>query len=339
MTPLPPSSIRIVASQDPASGSGALPTPAEDGAGLDADGPAQSPPARPLGAPRYDLDVVVAGLRASRDVTHNIRRGGRIRRAPSIGVLNGVVDELTAALFPSHHGPGDLRPSDFDAFVRGTLNGALSVLEQEILHGLDFKHDDRGSDAAREAEALSITQAFSATLSAVRSALVADLGAFGGAASAAAGLPERLLADVGVGAIIGFRLAHVLDGLGASLVARLVSAVARRRTGVDIHPGATIGSGFCIVGGQGIVIGEGTVLGSGVRLHGAVTLGSADAAARSSAGAPVIEDDVTIYPGATILGPVTVGRGSVIGGGVWLTGDVPPHSRIVQAAPRTVPPA
>ena len=331
MTPLPTPSIRIVASDVPVSGADARPAPAQDGT-PGSGAPAPPSPGRPPAAPRYDLDVVVAGLRASRDVTHNIRRGGRIRRAPSIGVLNGVVDELTAALFPSHHGPGDLRPSDFDAFVRGTLNGALSMLEQEILHGLDFGTDDRGSDAAREAEALAITQSFGATLSAVRSALVADLGAFGGAASAAAGLPERLLADVGVSAIIGFRLAHVLDGLGAGLVARLVSAVARRRTGVDIHPAATIGSGFSIVGGQGIVVGEGTVLGSGVRLYGAVTLGAAEAA-----GAPVIEDDVTIYPGATILGPVTVGRGSVIGGGVWLTDDVPPRSRVVQGAPRSTP--
>jgi serine O-acetyltransferase len=145
-----------------------------------------------------------------------------------------------------------------------------------------------------------------------------------------------------VGAIIGFRLAHVLDGLGAPLVARLVAAVARRRTGIDIHPAATIGSGFSIVGGQGIVIGDGTVLGSGVRLYGAVTLGAlgegsrADVRGPRPGSAPVIEDDVTIYPGATILGPVTVGRGAVIGGGLWLTESVAPGTRVVQASPRRV---
>ena len=139
-------------------------------------------------------------------------------------------------------------------------------------------------------------------------------------------------------AIVHHRLAHLLYGLGAPVVARIISEVANSRTGIDIHPGANIGAAFFIDHGTGVVIGETAVIGRRVRLYQAVTLGARSfptdvegALRRGHARHPIVEDDVVIYAGATILGRITIGAGSVIGGNVWLTRSVPPGSRISQA--------
>jgi len=122
------------------------------------------------------------------------------------------------------------------------------------------------------------------------------------------------------------------------LIARIVAELAHGQTGIDIHPGASIGSGFFIEHGTGVVIGETAVIGSNVRIYQAVTLGAkrfpTDADGKLQKGLarhPVVEDDVVIYAGATVLGRVTLGRGAVIGGNVWITQDVAPGSHVTQA--------
>ena len=124
-------------------------------------------------------------------------------------------------------------------------------------------------------------------------------------------------------------------------MARLIAEIAHARTGIDIHPGANIGSGFFIDHGTGVVIGETALIGRNVRLYQAVTLGAKRFATdddghlqKGGARHPTVEDEVVIYAGATILGRVTIGRGSTIGGNVWLTRSVPPGSRIAQASTR-----
>jgi serine O-acetyltransferase len=130
--------------------------------------------------------------------------------------------------------------------------------------------------------------------------------------------------------------------LGAPLLARIISEIAHSATGIDIHPGAQIGDSFFIDHGTGVVIGETAVIGRHVRLYQAVTLGAKrfttdDTGALLKGGArhPIVEDDVVIYAGATILGRITIGRGSTIGGNVWLTRSVPPGSHITQAQARS----
>jgi serine O-acetyltransferase len=125
------------------------------------------------------------------------------------------------------------------------------------------------------------------------------------------------------------------------MLARLVAELAHGATGIDIHPGATIGPGFFIDHGTGVVIGETAEIGSSVRLYQAVTLGAKrfelDGDGHVKKGAPrhpILEDEVVVYAGATILGRVTIGRGSSIGGNVWLTRSVPPGSHISQASAR-----
>src|SRR5205823_13135633 len=142
----------------------------------------------------------------------------------------------------------------------------------------------------------------------------------------------------GVTAITHHRIAHELYSMGLPLLARIIAELAHSTTGIDIHPGATIGAAFFIDHGTGVVIGETAVIGERVRLYQGVTLGAKsfplDAQGRPVKGVdrhPIVEDDVVIYAGATILGRVTIGRGSSIGGNVWLTRSVPPGSTIKQA--------
>ena len=151
---------------------------------------------------------------------------------------------------------------------------------------------------------------------------------------------EALYAFPGIFAVTRHRIANILYHLEVPLLPRLIAENAHHRTGIDIHPGATIGREFFIDHGTGIVIGETAVVGNRVTLYQGVTLGAksfpVDAEGRLVKGLPrhpIIEDDVTIYASATVLGRVTVGRGSVIGGNVWLTHSVPPNSRVSQAAP------
>jgi len=129
--------------------------------------------------------------------------------------------------------------------------------------------------------------------------------------------------------------------LGLPLIARMIAEIAHSITGIDIHPGARIGPSFFIDHGTGVVIGETSIIGERVRLYQAVTLGAkrfpADESGvliKGNARHPIVEDDVVVYSGATILGRITIGTGSTIGGNVWLTKSVPPNSHITQAQAR-----
>ena len=161
---------------------------------------------------------------------------------------------------------------------------------------------------------------------------------------AARSVDEVLLCYPGVLAMIHHRLAHELYKLGLPLLARIVAELAHAQTGIDIHPGAQIDEGFFIDHGTGVVIGETAVIGKRVRLYQAVTLGAkrfpTDAEGNLQKGLPrhpVVEDDVVVYAGATILGRVTLGKGAVIGGNVWITDDVKPGASVTQASLQNAP--
>jgi serine O-acetyltransferase len=153
---------------------------------------------------------------------------------------------------------------------------------------------------------------------------------------------EAIYAYPGLFAITRHRIAHIFYELDVPLLPRLIAEDAHRRTGIDINAGATIGREFFIDHGTGVVIGETAIVGDRVTLYQGVTLGAKSFQVDKATGYlvkgkprhPILEDDVTIYASATVLGRVTVGRGSIIGGNVWLTHSVPPNSRIAQAAPQ-----
>ncbi len=288
---------------------------------------------------RLELEDVIDQLRQSRDVTHNIRHEGRIRELPSTAIVMDVLDGLVTSLFPTHLGPPGLTRDGVDIFVSNTLYTAMNRLQDQVRRGLQF--DQSGLQPAEaKRKALDIVRDFAQALPDIRAVLVSDLKAAYESDPSAGSLAEVLLCYRSSTAIIDYRLAHALHNLGARLVARVISDLAHATTGIDIHPGARIGGSFFIDRGTGVVIGETAVIGENVRLHQGVTLGASEFTGieakpeKGSLRHPVIEDNVVIHSGATILGRVTIGRDSVIGGNVWLTESVPPGSIITQAKNR-----
>ena len=290
---------------------------------------------------RWQLDRLVAELRVSREETHSLRKDGIApHRAPSQDRLTEVVNHLTEALFPRHYGPFDLDGENIDYFVGHRLSVALESLSEQIHRAALFIGDEL-SPGFRRPDADDLTRCFAAQLPAVRGLLVSDLRAAFVGDPAAKSFPEILIGYPGMTATIHHRLAHILHGLGAQLIARLIAEIAHARTGIDIHPGATIGCGFFIDHGTGVVIGETSIIGENVRIYQAVTLGARHfptdeegKLVKGNARHPIVEDDVVIYAGATILGRIVIGRGSTIGGNIWLTQDVPPNSVVTQASVR-----
>jgi serine O-acetyltransferase len=255
------------------------------------------------------------------------------RGLPSRVAVAEALHELRAALFPVHYAPVDLTTESLRYHTGALLDAALRTLEEQIHRALDFAGTDQGS--AERAAAM--TRSFAARLPAVRALLATDVRAAYEGDPAATSPDEAILCYPGFTAVLYHRVAHELHALGVPLLPRVISEEAHAATGIDIHPGARIGPSFFIDHGTGVVIGETSVIGERVRLYQGVTLGAKsfplDAAGRPVKGVdrhPIVEDDVVIYAGATILGRVTIGRGSSIGGNVWLTRSVPPGSRITQ---------
>ncbi len=292
--------------------------------------------------PSWDLDRVVSELRATR---HDWRASQRRSQEsggwelPSRLAMHDIVEAVSGALFPMRLGPPGLRQESEDFYVGHTLDAALTGLWQQVrreLHHLARQNGGESNDSDEHATAL--VRSFAAELPKVRATLDTDiLAAFRGD-PAARSVDEVLLCYPGVQAITHHRLANVLYRLDLHLLARMVAEIAHSATGIDIHPGATIGPSFFIDHGTGVVIGETTIIGERVRLYQTVTLGAksfpADATGNLHKGLPrhpIVEDDVVIYAGATILGRITIGRGSTIGGNVWLTRSVPPGSHVTQA--------
>ena len=295
--------------------------------------------------PSLDLATIVAQLRDVREQWRHAQKRPRDiggRELPSREALSAIALALRGALFPMRLGPPDLRQESEDYYVGHTLDAVLSALLTQVRLELRY-HARHDSDALvnTDARSLEVVRDFGAALPGIRALLDSDvLAAFHGD-PAARSVDEVLLCYPGVHAMIHHRIAHELYMLGVPLLARLVAELAHGETGIDIHPGATIGPGFFIDHGTGVVIGETALIGRNVRLYQAVTLGAKRFATdddghlqKGGARHPIVEDEVVIYAGATILGRVTIGYGSTIGGNVWLTRSVPPGSRIAQASTR-----
>ncbi|HVJ41199.1 MAG TPA: serine O-acetyltransferase EpsC [Dongiaceae bacterium] len=297
----------------------------------------------PSGGAWPDLRSVVERLRQSREVTNKIRHRGIVRELPSRHELSAVIDDIAAALFPTHYGRSDLTDESIDYFVGATLDRALSDLREQVRRSLFLGAGEtvpKDSGAARAGE---VVRLFADALPGIRALLVEDLAAAYEGDPAATSISEVLLCYPGFTAIVHYRLAHTLHYLGAPFISRLIASIAHSATGIDIHPAATIGAGFFIDHGTGVVIGETAILGERVRLYQAVTLGArrlpvgdGGKLVKDVKRHPIIEDNVVIYAGATILGRITVGRESVIGGNVWLTHSVPAGSIVTQAQMREV---
>ncbi len=210
----------------------------------------------------------------------------------------------------------------------GDIAEEVAALQTLLTDALCLPGTDCGEPAA-------VVTGFLAELPELRAALLLDAQAIYDGDPAADSVDEVVLAYPGFLATAVYRIAHRLRQSDVALVPRVLTEIAHRNTGVDIHPGATIGERFAIDHGTGIVIGETAVLGDRVKLYQGVTLGalSVDKRMARSKRHPTIGDDVVIYANATILGGDTViGDGSRIGGNVWLTQSVPAHSVVTPTA-------
>jgi serine O-acetyltransferase len=255
---------------------------------------------------------------------------------PDAAIVGVIVERLRWLAFPGFFGPRVVDPSDLEEHV-GRLIDELAILLFGQLEAA-FAYDPIGSHGCQASEAYrrasEALEVFLERIPAVRSLLAEDaLAAYEGD-PAMHHLDEAILCCPGVAALVVHRFAHELQLRGVPLIPRMMSEISHAATGIDIHPGAMIGRQMFIDHGTGVVIGETTRIGDRCRLYQGVTLGAkrleVDETGRIRRGYqrhPTIEDDVTIYAGATILGEDTViGRGSVVNGSVFVTSSVPAGS-------------
>ncbi len=291
------------------------------------------------GAPWSLAQVVDAICEANGDLLRTrLGRSGR-SALPSREAIAGVVTGLRAALFPWHFGAPDLSSDGLAYYVGRTLDASLSALRAQVSIGLLFEcaHEEAPCAACdRRSEA--ITHRFASRLPHLRHMLGSDARAAYEGDPAATSLHEPLFSYAGMTAITYHRIAHELHVLGVPLIPRIISELAHAATGIDIHPGARIGARFFIDHGTGVVIGETSIIGEHVRLYQGVTLGAKSFPTdergnpiKGIARHPIVEDDVVIYAGATLLGRITIGRGSTVGGNVWLTESIPAKTHVSQA--------
>jgi len=289
----------------------------------------------------WPLDSVVTGLRQAR---HDWReRQGRelelgSRELPAHHAIHAIVDTLCGILFPMRLGPSELNKESENYYVGYQLGQALTHLHEQVRLELLYR-GTLASPAEVDARAKVLVSQFASSLPELRRRLDRDVLAAYRGDPAATCVDEVLICYPGVLAMIHHRIAHEFYRAGLFLIARIVAEKAHSVTGIDIHPGASIGNEFFIDHGTGVVIGETAVIGDRVRLYQAVTLGAVrfneDESGSLKKGEPrhpIVEDDVVIYAGATVLGRITIGSGSTIGGNVWLTRSVPADSQITQAS-------
>ena len=256
---------------------------------------------------------------------------------PSQDTVSELARDLMHVLFPGYFESSSLAKKDVPAWLEGLLAKIDQRLATEIEKSLRFARDPDPVANTRRI----ITALFN-QLPEIRRVVQTDVNAAYTGDPAARSVEEIIVAYPCVLAISLQRIAHGLYGLGVPLLPRMLTEYAHERTGIDLHPGAKIGTYFFIDHGTGVVIGETAIIGERVRLYQAVTLGAKrfptdenGVLIKGNARHPIVEDDVVVYAGATILGRITVGRGSTIGGNVWLTHSIPSGSNLSQAQMRT----
>jgi len=261
---------------------------------------------------------------------------------PSVQQVESVIDQCRALLFPGYAGPDVDRgsPTALRDVIRARVIELRLALHRQVYRAAHHKRQQSLGRSDLECvecadKADTITDRFLAHLPELRRQVTLDLHAAYESDPAATGVDEILFCYPGTYAITVYRMAHALLCEGAVIIPRIMTEVAHRRTGVDIHPGAEIGESFFIDHGTGVVIGQTTLIGNRVRVYQGVTLGALSVPqgeTRPTPGHrrhPTLEDDVVIYANATILGGQTViGAGSVIGGNAFVTASVPPGARV-----------
>ena len=263
---------------------------------------------------------------------------------PVRGQIIEVLECLFEVLFPGHTGNKAVTKSNVKYIVGDLLSQIYVALVEQVNRAYQYQcriNNCRHCDCASKAE--QVTEELLAELPRIRERLKGDVRAAYEGDPAAKSYEEIVMSYPCITAIATYRIAHELWVRQVPLIPRIMSECAHARTGIDIHPGAAIGENFFIDHGTGVVIGETTVIGNNVKIYQGTTLGALSFR-RDERGRilkdgkrhPTIEDDVTIYAEATILGDVTIGKGAVIGGNTWIKEPVPPGVTVSSANPELV---
>lgn len=259
-------------------------------------------------------------------------------RIPSPMELKRMMRIAEGLFFPGYFGDSGLTRASLRRRLSASLDELYSILSEQIKLGICFESPEcAGSPDCCEQRACELADEFMDKVPQIRDLLDGDVRAAYDGDPAAKSISETIFCYPSIRIMTSHRIAHELYSLGVPLLPRIISELAHSRTGADIHPGASIGPEFFIDHGTGVVIGETAIIGRGCTLYQGVTLGALSFPKDEHGNPikdlprhPILEDGVTVYGGATILGRITIGRGSMIGGNVWITKDVPPGSKVVQ---------
>ena len=262
---------------------------------------------------------------------------------PSEKVLHEIIELCRAILFPGYYGHSNVNRRTITYYLGVNTEKLFELLSEQILAGLCFACDRSkyvSLEGMRE-KSVEKTAEFIAYLPELRKILTTDVIAAYNGDPAAESYGEVIFCYPAIRAISNHRIAHELLKLGVPLIPRMISEMAHSETGIDIHPAATIGNYFTIDHGTGVVIGATAIIGNNVKIYQGVTLGARsfplDAEGNPIKGIPrhpIIEDNVIIYSNATILGRIVIGEGAIIGGNIWVTENVEPGDKVMQARSR-----
>jgi serine O-acetyltransferase len=258
---------------------------------------------------------------------------------PSIEKLKQIVEKIRQIVFPGYFGEINLKSETLPYYMGVLIDEVYELMAEQIFSGLCFiceKEEDRGLAEKRKI-AERIATEFVHGLAEMRRILITDVNAAYLGDPAANSVGEVIFCYPAIRAISSYRIAHSLFVLGVPLIPRIITEMAHSETGIDINPEAIIGEYFTIDHGTGVVIGSTSIIGKNVKLFQGVTLGAKSFPLDDNGNPvkgiprhPIVEDNVIIYSNATILGRITIGHDSVIGGNVWVTNDLAPNSKVVQ---------
>ena len=258
------------------------------------------------------------------------------RPTPSVERVREVMHLLRAVIFPGFFDEvKEHSLASLPYYIGVYLERIYDLLQEQIYHSLGFEAAE--GEGASRGRASDLTVAFIDRIPHIKYLLSTDVKAILDGDPAAKSVSEIIFCYPAISALLHQRVAHELFRLGIPVLPRMMTEMAHSLTGIDIHPGAEIGAYFSIDHGTGVVVGQTAVIGNHVRLYQGVTLGAKsftlddEGLPMDVPRHPIIEDEVTIYSNASVLGRITIGRGSVIGGNIWLTHSVPPGSKIVQS--------
>ncbi len=258
---------------------------------------------------------------------------------PSVEMVKRIVALVKNIIFPDYFEKRQPDEAIRAYHIGVAMEELTTLLTKQIAHGLQFCEDCEANSTKAQVYAIAEDKAlqFIDALPEIKRLLYTDIQAMFDNDPAAPNFGEVIFCYPSMNTMTHYRIAHKLHELQVPVIPRIITEQAHSKTGIDIHPGAQIGEYFAIDHGTGVVIGETTIIGNHVTLYQGVTLGAKSFKYDENGNMlnvprhPIIEDNVTVYSNASILGRITIGHDSTIGGNIWLTHSVPPHSKILQS--------